>query len=171
MGKSHFKIFEIVIKMKEYFEVVKKSVKVVGIKEIYRRINKDNAITVSIILSLILSAYAEIVTPSENYLVDMKSLIFIHFPKFFLNLTPLILIFRISFLKQIEKRPQLAIGVILYFLLFVPLFLNSERINLDSDLKKLGIFYIGVTICNLLAILMAHVVLLKYTFRKQRSSV
>ncbi len=121
-------------------------------------------IIISALLSLFLAILAEINDPSGNYIGDLKGVLTNYFPMIFLNVTPLMLVFRVFFLRKIRENPLYAVGIILYFLLFVPLFLKIQTLHGEKIMSSHGYFYIGVTTLNLLAITIGHLVLFKYVF-------
>lgn len=130
----------------------------------YGELRGRQVLALALILSLVLALLAEVKTPNGEYIGDLRGMLLNYFPMIFLNIAPIMFVFRVYFLRKVRDNPLYAIGVILYFLLFVPMFLGIQSDGGRREIDDRSIFYLGVTLLNLLAIFLGHIVLIKYVF-------
>lgn len=130
----------------------------------YDNLSNRKVLYLSLILSVLLAVFAEINNPNGSYIGDIKGLLINYLPMVFLNIAPILFIFRRVFLKKIRKNPQYAIALILYFLLFVPMFIGVQSFAGTKEIDRKSVFYMLVTSLNMIAIVMGHVILVRYVF-------
>ncbi|GLI57519.1 hypothetical protein PM10SUCC1_30330 [Propionigenium maris DSM 9537] len=130
----------------------------------YGALRSRKVLALAFILSLLLALLAEINNPNGEYIGDIEGVLFNYFPMIFMNIAPVLFVFRIGFLRKIRQNPLYAIYMILYFLLFVPLFMGIQSKGGRVEIDRSSFFYIGVTGLNLLAIAIGHIVLIRYVF-------
>lgn len=131
----------------------------------YGALRSREVLALAFLVSLVLALLAEIINLNGGgYIEDIRGVVFNYFPMIFLNIAPIMFVFRIGFLRKVKENPLYAVGMILYFLLFLPLFLGIQSDGGRRDVDSRSVFYIGVTILNLVAIMIGHVVLIKYVF-------
>jgi len=130
----------------------------------YGALRARQVLALAFLLSLLLALVAEIKNPNGEYIGDIKGLLFNYFPMIFMNVAPVLFVFRIGFLRKVKQNPLYAIYIILYFLLFVPLFMGIQSRGGRIEMDRKSFFYLGVSGLNFLAIIMGHVVLVRYVF-------
>jgi len=130
----------------------------------YGALRSRQVLALAFLLSLLLALLAEINNPNGEYIGDIKGVLFNYFPMIFMNIAPVLFVFRIGFLRKIRQNPIYAIYMILYFLLFVPLFMGIQSRGGRVEIDRASFFYIVVTGLNLLAIAIGHIVLIRYVF-------
>lgn len=137
------------------------------IKQVLKRygaLRSRQVVALAFLLSLILAMLAEINNPNGEYIGDIKGMLFNYFPMIFMNIAPVLFVFRIGFLRKIRQNPMYAIYMILYFLLFVPLFMGIQSKGGRVEVDRTSFFYIAVSGLNYLAIVIGHIVLIRYVF-------
>ncbi len=131
-----------------------------GLKK-YGALRSRQVLALALLLSLLLALLSEIKNPNGEYIGNIKGVVFNYFPMIFMNIAPVLFVFRSGFLRKIRQNPLYAIYLILYFLLFVPLFMGVQtKIEIDRS----SFFYLAVTGLNFLAIIIGHIVLIRYVF-------
>lgn len=134
------------------------------IVEKYEKLNEVRIVVLSLFISLILTFIVGLHDPIESHRSNIRGIFLNYFPMIFLNIAPIMLFFRSNFTRKVKKNPLYAVGVIMYFLLFAPLFLSVQSSWERKDIDNGSIFFIGIIILNLIALLLGHIVLIKYVF-------
>ncbi len=144
--------------------------------ELHSSAKIKNILWISVVVSFIISVASVYRVDGVSFATGARRILIFYFPTVYMNITPILLVFRRGIIKKIKEKPIYAIFLILYFLLFVPIFLGihfNGTGNLASDEK--GFFYMLIMLLNFLSLIICHVILIKYVFfdivfKKRRST-
>ena len=134
------------------------------VKRKYNELSNTKILSLALIISIVLAIVSEINNPNGSYIGDIKGMILNFLPIIFFNIAPILYIFRKKFLKKIRESPEYAVGMILYYLIFMPLFVGIKEVEGVAIIDRSGIFYFLVTALNYTAVLLGHIILIKYVF-------
>jgi len=117
------------------------------------------------IISLIISIVAVAQGSKLDVITSLKKVFLSYFPMIYINIAPIMLVFKRGIIRKIEEKPIYAVIFIFYFLFFLPIF---EEIYFEETRKMVSedniFFYTVIVFFNFFCIIVSHAILIKYVF-------
>lgn len=117
------------------------------------------------IISLIISIVAVAQGSKLDVITSLKKVFLSYFPMIYINIAPIMLVFKRGVIRKIKEKPIYAVILIFYFLFFLPIF---EEIYFEETRKMVSedniFFYTVIVFFNFFCIIVSHAILIKYVF-------